>query len=260
VGYNFYSSTEEVLRDWDGSGLVHSGWTFWKWLEFVYNELPAPGYFDLEAGEHFAKLYVWVKQEKTKGRKDDWMMLTFGGLPDAYTGWGFAQEGQFVNEFLWQDLYPKSPADVQTEITGINSVAFWESVKTDPLFRKRPEALFNSNAGSLMDDDCTTISGLPANDVTTGCRFDDWLLSSAFPATTYSMGANPQPDASWASRNSDMSSSEYMTSIALWPRYCREPSSSGQDRGEWHHSDFRDVAYTHVHKLFKKWLEITMGD
>jgi hypothetical protein len=258
TGYNFYSSTEEVLRNYEGDGLVHG--TFWDWFTWAVDYVPGVDP-DQEAGEHFTKLYVWAKQEKTKGRKDDWMIASFGGLPDAYTGWGFSQEGQFINEFLWiLDTSPKSPADIQAEINGTNSVAFWETVKTDPLFRKRPEVLFGTNdVSSLMDDDCTTISGLPANDVTTGCRFDDWLLSSAFPARTWAMGANV--NSSWkvvddpSKRNFDMTLL-YMNDEDSWPEL-RKCDFQGTDRKEWHHSDFRDVAYTHVCKMFKKWVELT---
>jgi hypothetical protein len=191
VGYNFYSSTEEVLRNFEGDGLVHG--TFWDWFNWaVVDYIPGVDP-DQEAGEHFTKLYVWAKQEKTKGRKDEWLPLpTVGGVPGKCAGWGFSQEGQFINEFLWiLDTSPKAPADIQEVINGTNSVAFWESVKTVPLFRKRPDVLFGTNnVSSLMDDDCTTISGLPVNDVTTGCDFRDWLLSSTFPARTCAMGAN----------------------------------------------------------------------
>jgi hypothetical protein len=48
----------------------------------------------------------------------------------------------------------------------------------------------------------------------------------------------------------------FMTDTVLWPRQCKVPEGS-IDRPEWHHSDFKDIAYPHVYKLYEKWVELT---
>ncbi len=252
TGYNFYSGTEEVLRNYEGASLIHG--TFMDWVKFFYNAAPMPNDFDLEAGSHFTSLYVWVKQEKLKGRKDTWLPF-FGGLPGSWGGWGFAEEGQFVKEFLWTiNLYPKPPAEIQMLINGVETNGFWESVKTEPLFRNQPEALFGPHAGDYLTTDSSNVAGLRGAAIK-GCVFPGWLLAYAFPALSWSLGGNP--NSVWGDdvRNVDMSA-RFMTDPVQWPesRYCWYNSGY---RNEWHHSDFKDIAYLHVYKLYEKWIELT---
>lgn len=250
VAYNFYSGTEEVLRNYDESSLVHG--SFMDWLKMLYNVTPAPGEFNLEAGDHFCSLYVWVKQEKLKGRKDTWLPF-FGGVPGQWGGWGFAEEGQFIKGFLGFDLRPRSPAEVQAVINGSDADVFWKKVKTEPLFRNRPAALFGPRAGDYLRTDSSNVPGL--HDRVNGCLFSNWLLANAFPSRSWAMGANENSKWHASLNNFDMSML-YMTDVAKWPE-ARNCWYNGGYRKEWHHSDFKDIAYPYVYKLYEKWIELT---
>ena len=77
----------------------------------------------------------------------------------------------------------------------------------------------------------------------------DFLLAEAIPTTTLPMGANKldirenfDPDAN----NFDMSE-EFMTETVNWP---------SKRNGEWHHSDFKEMPYQHVRKLYEKFIEL----
>ncbi|OVE74216.1 hypothetical protein BVX94_01105 [bacterium B17] len=251
VAYNFYSSTEEVLRNYDESGLIHG--PFMDWLKMLYNVIPAPGNFDLEAGDNFKQLYAWVKQEKTKGVKESWLPV-IGGSPGSWGGWGFNEDGRFVDGHPWAtDRYPITPEDVLEYFVGSEAEEFMESLKTDPFFRPDPEILFDAESFStdLLSADSTIISGL--QDEVQGCTFANWLLVNAFPARTWAMGANE--NSNWGPGNNDNMSQDYMTDVAKWPRECLAPGG-GSSRPEWHHGDFKDVAYMHVYKLYEKWVDM----
>ena len=94
-----------------------------------------------------------------------------------------------------------------------------------PFFEKTPADLFSAD---------------PATAQTFADQHFYDLLSRAFPARTYGVGANPLEDAFEGSIN--------MKSPAVQTGW---PSSRGLDTN-WRHSDCKNVAYQFTHKFFEE--------
>ena len=59
------------------------------------------------------------------------------------------------------------------------------------------------------------------------------------------MGANKIINRKMSNNNFDMSE-KFMTDPESWP---------SKRNGEWHHSDFKEMPYQHVRKLYEKFVE-----
>ena len=222
--YNFYSSSEEILR-------VDSGYTTF-----------ASG---------ASGMYVWQIQEFFKGR--DYLPGSIGGAASKHAGWGFVADGdsQHIVEFLGIDLYPRSPEHVINKLTtGTDEeiAAYRESLKTDPLFRHNPDILYTANgsdfAGGIVLDYISELDDYTPTGVE-DIPVRDWLLAKAIPSGSKPMGANK--NVAWSdSRNKNMPT-EFIHGNG-WP------ATRG---GEWWHSDFKDVAYLYVLDLYQVWTSLS---
>ena len=228
--FNFYSSSEEVLR-------VDTGYTFL-----------ISGFID----GNF-KLYAFQLQELYKG-KNDWFAIAAGGGSDPYLGWGFTTESDthiISTPLLDIDFWPRNPRyyyeqlDTKTANAPARA-AFRETLKTDPLFRPEPEILFNEGAAAFAGAAVGTC-GYTFNYDLPNATVDianvpvrDYLLAKALPARTGPLGS--RNNSKWEEINFDMSEI-YMTNPMGWPH--REG-----DIPQWWHSDIKDVPYIHNYRFF----------
>ncbi len=236
--FNFYSSTEDVLRVDEGYTTLFSGpldWDIWN------------------ATERFG-LYAFQLQEIFKGKSD--FGADAGGGSDPYTGWGFTTESDthiVSTPLLDIDLWPKNPSFQHGQLSTNNPTqraAFLETLKTDPLFRPEPAELFGLGGAAFagatigtsgftfnydINNATMNISNLPVR---------DYLLAKAFPARTGALGSRSNNHTTWEDANFDMHSL-FMTDPDEWPT---------KDGGnpEWRHSAIRDLPYVHNYKLFDK--------
>jgi len=253
--YNFYSSTDEVLRGYEGDHL----------------------YWD-EAGLDMGR-YTWVKQEKHKGRRDKvkiasgeeglfsqlygsyiWLLgqagIDIGGASSNYCGWSFSSHWKFLG-------MKKSPEDAAT----ISD----DDLKVNPFFALDVTSLFDPSSfvEPSLDNLVQEINGITPSqfviqkinetDLTNYYTYNlpahdkvlvkDWLLAEAFPATTLPMGANENGIFD-AQKNINMSGDSSKPDTDC----CRTDGSKWpNDRnGEWHHSDYKDVPYQHVYEFYKR--------
>lgn len=76
------------------------------------------------------------------------------------------------------------------------------------------------------------------------------ILSDAIPALTLAIGANPvpalSPPVNVVERNFNMN--------ALYENGWPANRLSSSETNNWHHSDFKDVAYTFIYKLYTNWV------
>jgi hypothetical protein len=80
----------------------------------------------------------------------------------------------------------------------------------------------------------------------------DWLLAEAFPATTLPMGANPtNVFQNIEKQNIDMSATKENNG-------CKTNEGSWPDdrKGEWKHSDYKNISYQHVYEFYRKIKEL----
>jgi hypothetical protein len=161
----------------------------------------------------------WILQETLKG--------TVGilGYNNAdYGGWGFNLEDteyyvetQLPDGGSYRDPIPILEANLISD----------SALTTKPFFKK----------GVLID----SLLGAGGSDFAQTNR--DRMLSESFPALTSAVGTNSVNN--FDARNADMQLT-YKTDIMQWPRGANGP---------WLHSDAKDVAYIHVYKLFKKFVD-----
>ncbi|MCP3874439.1 MAG: hypothetical protein GY699_14950, partial [Desulfobacteraceae bacterium] len=217
--YNFHSSTENVLANYEGS-------TF---LEGITAN-------------------SWAKQEKFKGRPQ--LLPNAGGGYSPYAGWGF---NFGINSGLgWSKLlidtgtmktYRQYTAEeAKNEIIDVNN---GEILKTEPFFTANPEELFDPATGSAFvmrrvgDTDLNDYyHDLDAPNVSVR----NWLLAEAFPATSWAMGSNPH---------------EKMTNFNMSDIFISDSGHWPEDRKDggaklWWHSDYKDLSYQHSYKFFKE--------
>jgi hypothetical protein len=167
--------------------------------------------------------YVWVWQEKGKGRAtlDNYIASTHGGW-----GWNKLNE-----DYFWHT----NGGDGGQEVVQLDPVLAAQLPPDQPV----TNAFFDISLDIPLFTSATSGSAYAQ-------VYRNRILSDAIPALTLPVGANPVPALDVIHRNFDMQAL-YENG---WPsgrpaRSVGEPAS-----GEWHHSDFQQVAYTFTHKLF----------
>jgi len=168
--------------------------------------------------------YAWVWQEKSKGRaaSDDFLGSTHGGWLFNPT-WDTNSSGGH--------LAPSLAAALTSTQLGTNSFF-------------NPNAYFGSHADAAL---------LGVNGSQYAQDYRNRILADAIPALTLPVGANPVTilDQPGNPHNFNMSSIQFQNG---WPAE-RLAKTEGSN---WHHSDFREVAYLYTHLLFDKF--VTLGE
>jgi hypothetical protein len=220
--YNFYSSGEEVLRDYASD---------------PPDSLPIIlGYEGTYAAEGETGQYTWVWQEKNKG-----LMVGNGILSSDHGGWQFNQayETNVDNEgfTFWEPMSPAAAATLTSSQLQTN-------------------AFFNFGSGSL-----TSFDGDFALESSSGSSYAQTnrnrILSDAIPCLTLPVGANYDTNLDTifgGTRNYDMQANFENG----WPmgRGAAQYPMGTTAAGEWHHSDNRVVAYTFTYQLFNQMVNL----
>lgn len=163
--------------------------------------------------------YVWVWGEKAKGRaaSDDFLGTTHGG-------WKF----NYYPPYLYVD-------------GGLPSFMSPAMAAQLPDSQLMTNAFFNLSSDVFTAD--TALYGQNASSYAQANR--DRILSDAIPALTLPAGANPVSLLA-TTRNFDMQAS-FETGWASGRGIVQVGAAAS---GEWHHSDYLQVAYTYTHTLF----------
>jgi hypothetical protein len=231
--FNFYSSSEEILR-------VDEGFT------------------SLMSGKNTT--YVWQIQENFKGRlNSNWLTGIYdslGGAASDYCGWGFTEEAdsQHISDtwgvVKWAPVRPRTLYE-KLSLDHPDFEKNFHSLASDPLFRPQPDALFGESAvafaagtvashGSSLDYN-TSNDTYPIDKV----LIRDWLLAKGFPSRTRPMGSAENSSLAWLSGNFDMASL-YITDRNNW--FEEDQTYNGEPA--WHHSDIQDAPYVHIYRFF----------
>lgn len=245
--FNFYSGTEDILRVGDNTTLLDAvDIDIDLWMHF------------LPVGYGVNTPYVWQIQEQYKGLDQlPWINAPGGGV-SKYAGWGFVKgDSQHIEDRFFGLIghNPVKPPVVKASLdqTNPNRGDYRLSLQSDPLFRHEPEELFQAGALAFAGGTVGTQGGnLEYNTGDNGMDIStvpirDWLLAKAFPSRTRPMASTAVGDigGGWKDVNYNMSAL-YMTNPSVWP------NEDQQHNKEWRHSDFRNVPYVHVFKLFDK--------
>jgi pimeloyl-ACP methyl ester carboxylesterase len=222
--YNFYSRTEEVLREYPGNSYVKGFGT-----------------------------YAWVKQEKFKGT--EYWLGGVGGASSDFCGWGFNLDDTDENGdglYYNKDAFLFKTMKTTWELGDIGSF----DLIHHPFFTKNPVELFEDAGSDFVD---ANVGDQPVIreewNVLGDVKVRDWLLAKAFPALTLPMGANPNNAEGWRRNNFDLSAgSVFKTDSDRWPR----TELTGEIRTPvWYHSDYKDITYQHVYKFYDKIVELS---
>jgi hypothetical protein len=243
--YNFYSSTEDVLGAYDG--------------DVPSNALGVLATV-LEEDSSF-KHYVWVYQEKAKGKRED---IGFPGFFDThvgstYMGWGTNLKDPLLPEDPLHWNWVETP-DVIGRFLKPNAELINLS---DSVLRRHP--VFDPGWGVVR---VQADRESPVSDISPADYAPDWiyelylgisgseliesplnqnrLLSEAIPAMSLPLGASSS--LAFEERNYDMPS-KYTTPD--WPR--------GKINGvfEWKHSDMREVAFLYQAEFWDAMVSIS---
>jgi hypothetical protein len=209
--FNFYSSGEEVLRDYTGDPPASA-------LSAIPTQIWA-------ALNNRKGSFVWVWQEKGKGRA-----ITDSQIGSTHGGWAFNDPTYGTNQGF--DMYTHMSVTAASQLTT-------NQVKSSPFFDlgSTPESW-----GSFTADLALTNSGGSAYATANQNR----ILADAIPAMTLPIGANPVPRLSPPNnpvlRNFNMQ--------ALYENGWPLSRLSTSETNNWHHGDFKDMAYTYTYQFY----------
>ncbi|MEE9369480.1 MAG: hypothetical protein V3V05_11560 [Pontiella sp.] len=231
--FNFYSSTEDILRVDTGytsivSGLLHGNYG----------------------------LYAFQIQELFKGKND--AIANIAGGSDPYIGWRFTKESEThiidvpvvgwdlkpINKHIYFDKLDTTAANASVR------AEFRNTLKTDPLFRPNPPELFDAGGSAFVEQTMAT-SGFTFNYDLHNATVDiadvpvrNYLLAKAFPARTGPMGSRANGKWHPTDGNFDMSTQFRNPYAPVLPN----------DEDDWTHSAFKDYSYVHMCNLFRRLL------
>ncbi|MBU0673438.1 MAG: hypothetical protein KJ950_02190 [Proteobacteria bacterium] len=244
--YNFYSSTEEVLRQYPGDDIAHVK-DLWQKYQKTNNTAGIKEYLATS---------TWVKQEKYKGRKSLFGFDYFGGAASPFCGWSFNRYWYLPDPYndFEKTIKPNPDEASSIDENELTAHPFFDP-PIDP-FGVNLTALVSSSGSSFVDNN---IGATPLKDYYTYnqatqsiVKIKEWLLAEAFPATTLPMGANENSILPLPVQNTDMSEESSQqdgkcckTRNDLWPR------SDPNVGRPWLHSDYKDVPYQHVFSFYK---------
>jgi hypothetical protein len=244
VVYNFYSSTEDVLAEYQG-------------------ELPTSIIGVLSADGPIGA-FGWVYQEKGKGNRQNYLSVGVAEvthLGSYYGGWGFNLNDPltanlpkwYIPDIERQRRVVKTPDQI-----GLVSTAILSGSRFNPLFKTgwgrydgaQPERelidtnpTFNDGPTWILDLYGTTSGNIVA--ANSGNRAQ--LLAEAIPSLTWCMGSREVTR--FEDRNFNIPS---LVNQINWPR--GKPDGTTP---EWRHSDMREVAYLYQYDFFDKIVELS---
>ena len=230
--YNFYSPGDEVVRN-------------------PFDPTASALALILDRGFEFST-YAWANQEYVKGGTSvagEFMERNQGGwvynffpppVPNA-SGDPAPQEtfetGYF--KYNWAEGLFASPYRKYNEEQAQDELTNAE-LRAKPFFKPFLElGLFDSATGSAL-------AGQP------NVKYD--LLARGLPALSYAAAANLVEG---AQGNFNMET-QFRTDLARWPLESHQSDENGEDdlwEGRWLHSDFKNVALSHVYKMFDQMIE-----
>jgi hypothetical protein len=249
---SFYSSTEDVLGEFDGNPTS----------AIIENAFAALGSFSTSPLGH----YAWVVQEKAKGNIAEIAGVTIQG--SDYGGWGFNMKDPLLNgDPVWYEPYisggavvgrrVETPAEIGTVTEDMLSLVRWTPlfksgwgrwtdpssrlVDTSPAYYTGPSWIFdlyarNSNGSNIAAD--------PAKNTQ--------LLAQAIPALSLPVGANFCKNRLLSDKQFNM---PQIINESNWP------VDRGIDQGTgvpiWHHSDVAQVAFPYLYKVFIQLVSIS---
>ncbi|MBF0397748.1 MAG: alpha/beta hydrolase [Desulfobacterales bacterium] len=224
--YNFYSNTEDVLREYSESDFLWDG-----------------------AGKKL-QMYSWVKQEKFKGRRDK-VQADIGGASSNYCGWSYNMDYRKIGDRgMYINLSPNEATKISDK--DLKKVPFFRLHVDQPYIN---ELIADGNTPSEFLKKFISQTYLTKyyeyNKAVHGhVIVRDWLLAEAFPATTLPMGAN---ELSRLQENNINMSTKCKTERILngasdWPR----KGMLDDKNRDWWHSDYKDMPYVRVSEFYKK--------
>jgi hypothetical protein len=207
--YNFYSSGEEVLREWAADPPTD---VLSDAVQIVVDKV---------LGQTPVASFLWVWQEKSKGQA-----ASDGLLGSTHGGWKFNTN--------YSSLTPAQAALL-------------------PDSQLRTNAFFDFASPSFPPD--VALQGPLGNAY--AYTYRNRILSDAIPAQSWAIGSHAVPRLSpdgEPTRNFDMQATYENgwpsgRGVAQWP-----PGATAV--GEWHHSDYREIAFPFTYKLFDQFVEI----
>jgi hypothetical protein len=242
--YNFYSSTEEVLR------VDENCRSYWSTLQNWEYEWPP-----VEGG-----YYAWQIQEWYKGTAAFIPSVMAGGA-SRQAGWGVVEDISSMHmEYNMSYGYMLRFSSWVEDQLASNEAAYKNDLRSDPFFKHEPEVLFTTNGSAFVSDfvmnQAAHLDYKPQS--TDLVKVRDWLLAKGFPARTRPMGSSfISPASGWISVNmASDDSDDYGLMLHEWPRSNRYIDITGTERLEWRHGDFKDVAYPYVQELYKAWADL----
>ncbi len=262
--FNFYSSTEDILRVRDDVNQI---------LQSITD-------IDIELFMHLIPTNVtvssqcaWQLQEMYKGM-NNWAVKYGGGGSSPYTGWSFTEfDGRHQIDkkvkrpggpppTYTYTKYSESPHEARMALDPAPGNAtvraeYLANLQTDPLFNRTPWQLFEAGAfnfagglvGSyedVLDYDDSEQHG--PDIVVSAVKVSDWLLAKGFPSRTGPMGSAKNKEWPPQGVSFDMSTADFMTDPNNW----FDPNQKYNGNPAWHHSDWKNAPYVHVYKLFEK--------
>jgi hypothetical protein len=248
--YSFYSSTEDVLGEYDGTptaAVVHNA-------------------FNLIAGGGIASMgaNAWVIQEKSKGDELNLWKIHAGC---EYGGWGFNLDDPLLNvDPVWYEPYISGGSVIGRRVKTPDEIG---SVSADLLSQTRWTPLFKTGWGKwdgsnptkiVVDTSPSYYTGpswifdlyardTTGSDVAANSANRAQLLAEAIPALSLPVGANLCTKI-LAAKQFNMPAQ--FANIINWPR-----SVEKNGVPDWHHSDMDQVAYPFIYSFYNRLVLIT---
>ena len=246
--YNFYSSTEDCLGEYDGN-------------------LPINAVDAYKTSGGNVEAYVWAYQEKAKGNRQNYYVIWPGPghfhVGSTYGGWGFNIYDGYLSSYpIW--YVPVMGGRLQKTSAQIGTVTqdLLDGSRYNPLFLSGwGDYYFDDPAAIDVDADASKFTGpswilglydpVGGNTIVSDPVKRAQLLAEAIPALSKPVGANPCGNNALSGKQYDMASQ--FADSAHWD------GIHGKTGGtpNWWHSDMDQVAYPLIYKLYNTLVSIS---